>query len=355
MYKIIEAADPSWNACLARFGTAERQIHFTADYHRLMEVNGDGTPTLFVYEKEDNIFFHPFMKKMVQEMGGREIFDIRSVFGYTGPLILKPDQLFVTEALKAFDQYCAEHHIIAELIRFNPLLKNHEYCNGTSGYHVLELKPYVFIQTDLPEEGLLRSYKSRTRSYIKSAHHSYKDLVKVTDSDRDVLYSFFRLYKKHMKEVGAQEYYLFNENYYEGLIDLVREFGFLIYAEHQNELIAGLLFLQYGEVGYYHHGARDTGVAFSSNINKYLFHRAFEHQRELGHRIGVLGGGVGHGKDDSLYRFKRGYNGFVESFYMGKKVHNKALYQEVVDRWEKKYPALVEKYASYIDKYRFSE
>jgi len=40
-------------------------------------------------------------------------------------------------------------------------------------------------------------------------------------------------------------------------------------------------------------------------------------------------------------------------FYIGKKIHNKIIYDEVVRQWEEKYPGKILKYKNHLLKYRF--
>jgi hypothetical protein len=351
---ILNSSNDSWDDYLRRFPVTTQHLHYTAAYHRLMTANGDGEAQLFVFEEGENLYFYPFMLRTVPSIGDamppKNYHDIASVFGYTGPQVLRSDPGFCEKARQSLDDYLRSIDCISELVRFDPVLANHSVVAGSS-YHLVDVKPYVYVSLTYPED-MLQRYDDRLRTYIKRAERRFGH-IRITNTDDLLLDSFFNLYRDHMRTICAAEYYLFSPPYFRALSQLIKTNGHLFYLEENGQIIAGLLFLEHNALAYYHHGARDTQCSQSSLANKYLFHKAFEYYHQQGIRVCLLGGGIGNSPGDPLLRFKKAYGGTTVSLIFGKRVLNTVNYAAICEMWRQAFPHLADKYASYIDKYRF--
>ncbi len=56
----------------------------------------------------------------------RPLFDIETVYGYSGPLSNTDDPCFLREAWAAFAEYCRSAHIVAEFARCHPYAANQD-------------------------------------------------------------------------------------------------------------------------------------------------------------------------------------------------------------------------------------
>lgn len=346
-----------WNKYLSHFEKQYQHIHYTAEYHQLIENNGDGKAELFVYEdNQGEIFFYPYIINEITKIGkvvlSNKLFDIQSVFGYTGPLLSKDDNGFKNKALREFLTYCNEKKIVSEFIRFNPILRNDLFFDEIYGLKKFKLKRYVIVELKNSSKELLSGYKSRMRNYIRQAQ-IYDDLILTTNSDKGIIYDFFSLYKKYMKEIKADNYYLFSDKYYYYLFELIKKNGLLFYAKEDKNIVAGSLFLFFNNTVYYHHGCRDINSKISNLLNKLIFHRAFEKFGEMNYTFCLLGGGNSNDDNDSLLRFKKSFSKKEKFFYLGKRIYNNEIYKELCKIWESEFPHLTEKYKNYIEKYRF--
>ena len=331
-----------------------QHIHFSPAYHKLLEANGDGQARLFIYIEEDNFLFYPFMLRSIDQIGDRKLendyHDVSSVFGYTGPLVFSKVDKFVNNCHKHLMHYFKEKDVIAELIRFNPILKN-DRLNLWEGLEKVPIKEYTYLKFPEKSDNLYNIYSSRLQTYLNKAE---KMGIKVmTSRSKKDVYDFFDLYCQHMRRINVDKYYLFSDKYFEELYDFIQKYGYLIFSRVEGELAAGLVFLEYQQAAYYHHGARNIHVDNSSLINKYLFHKAFVRQIESGLSSCLLGGGATNDDDDSLLQFKKFFTNKSSDFVIGRRVINHAKYQKVVDVWKEECPDADQKYKSFVDKYRF--
>ncbi|MBX3008360.1 MAG: hypothetical protein KF816_10070 [Melioribacteraceae bacterium] len=356
--KIIQSKNHiEWDGYLRRALDRKIDLHFTNRYHQLFSNKETNDYEAFIVEEDDRLFFYPYFKKVIPEKYyGRiiksRVYDISSVFGYTGPVTNTNNENFFKMAYEEFKLYCLESNIIAELIRFNPHLKNHRFFIGYEKVGPIPLKDYIYIDLNRSKNDILNGYKKRMQEYIKSAS-VFSSVVEITSCNLDIFIKFCDLYKKHMSVIGASDYYKFNDEYFRKLHKLIENDGFLIYIMEGSKMIAGLIFLHDEKMGFYHHGARDINVSESSLINKYLFHRAFIKLKEIGVNRCLLGGGISESSTDRLLQFKNNYSNITEKFFLGKRVFDQSKYEEICNNWRKLYPDLVHKYDSFIDKYRF--
>ncbi|MCF7885654.1 MAG: GNAT family N-acetyltransferase [Candidatus Marinimicrobia bacterium] len=344
-----------WWHYFEKLPETHQHIHFTPDYHRVLESNGDGKARLFVHCQGANLFFYPFMLRKIDRIGEQKVdqnyHDVSSVFGYTGPLIFSDSKGFLNLAQEGLGEIYSEQKVISEIIRYNPILENDDYT--ADGIQNVPVKEYVYIDfPDKPAE-LSAIYSSRLKTYLNKAQRKDFD-VNITSSKKEI-YDFFELYYQHMQEMDVDNYYLFSDKYFKRLYQLIQQYGYLVYSRKEGKLAAGLIFLEYKNTAYYHHGARNIDVNNSGLVNKYLFHRAFLKQMKDGLSNCLLGGGVTRDKDDSLLQFKKFFTNKSYDFVIGKRIVDQKIYNRVVEIWKSEYPSLAGKYRGYVDKYRFCE
>ncbi|HMA63428.1 MAG TPA: GNAT family N-acetyltransferase [bacterium] len=308
-----------------------QHIHFTPDYHKVLEANGDGQARLFVNVQGDSLFFYPFMLRKINQIGDRQIDldyqDITSVFGYTGPLIVNSSDKFFAASQNALLEYLDSQNVISEMIRYNPIIKNHKNYTAP-GLKNEAVKEYVYIDLPNDPEDLSKVYSSRLQTYLNKADRMEFD-VKFSRSKKDVD-EFFELYYQHMQDIDVDNYYLFNDAYFDRLYKLIKNHGYLIFSRKNGQILAGLIFLEYKHTSYYHHGARNTDVDNSGLVNKYLFHRAFVRQIDKGLKNCLLGGGASDSPEDSLLKFKKFFTNRSSDFVVGKRVVDRQKYDRII-------------------------
>src|SRR5262249_6702036 len=116
----------AWRDVLAHFPEAD--VYFLPEYHRLYEINGDGSACAFMAGEEGAIFFYTFFPRPISKVGAQVLpeawYDIETVVGYTGPLCT-PGAAFLRRVWEAFADWCTRNRVIAEFVRFNPFLDNY--------------------------------------------------------------------------------------------------------------------------------------------------------------------------------------------------------------------------------------
>jgi lipid II:glycine glycyltransferase (peptidoglycan interpeptide bridge formation enzyme) len=246
---------------------------------------------------------------------GTQLWDIQTPYQYGGPLSNSDDPQFLKRAWAAYEQWCRENQVVVEFMRFHPLLQNGRFYGGT----VQPNRSTVWIDLALPD--LLASYEATTRNKIRKAIK--KDLRVEWNSGFEKAAWFTQFYHAAMKEVGADEFYLFPEQYFRRL--LAWEHARLAVCLQQDEAVTAAIFLIGPQVMEYHLSATNsTGKSFGST--NLLLHEAAMLGQSLGCRSLYLGGGTDRDPANPLLRFKVGFSPLGAEFQVGKYVHDESAY-----------------------------
>src|SRR5699024_844546 len=102
-------------------------IYFNKDYGKLYEDHEDGVAEQFVYESQHGKITNLFIKREVPiQIESKVYYDIITPYGYGGPIILEcsNQKELLKEYEQAFQKYCEDNNIVAEFVRFHPIIRN---------------------------------------------------------------------------------------------------------------------------------------------------------------------------------------------------------------------------------------
>lgn len=330
-------------------------LYFDENYGTLYEKIEGGVATSFLYESELGKISHQFiLREIPSELtGGQKLYDIVSPYGYGGPVIeevrggalshgessqrvLSPDepsqdevtQKLVTEFETAFTQYCAEHSIVSEFVRFHPIVGNgvdfEKIYHSTWDRHTLGTNLKDF------EDPVAAEFTKHCRKRIRQALNkgvTYKITEKPTD-----LSGFKEIYYDTMDRNEAGDYYYFDDEYFNNCIKYYGENLLLVEAIFEEKVIAAGMYFTYGKLIHIHlSGTRHEYLNMSP---AYVLRYALalwgkEHGYEMIHH----GGGRSNAPDDSLYLFKEQFATNTKfDFYVGRKVWMKDKYLELCEK-----------------------
>jgi hypothetical protein len=244
---------------------------------------------------------YPFLVRPLA--GGR--CDITSAYGYGGPL-------GTGDWRSEFRGACRERGVVSEFIRFHPLLQNQR------GLEDVDLRPVqetVTVDTRLDDEHLLAQMQPTARNKLRKAQRRG---VRVQESRQ--LGRFCDLYNQTMQRAHADEAYLFDAAYFDGL-DRLGDRLLMLDAG-----CAAALFICGGGAMHYHlsgstaEGRRDA----ATNL---LLWEAMQHARARGLHTLHLGGGLRPG--DALATFKQSVGAGRALYVQGRAIHDPDAYREL--------------------------
>jgi hypothetical protein len=328
------ARDFGWDEAVARLARAD--VYHASAYHRIAEANGEGIAQAFVAQEGDDLLFHPVLRRPIDRVGSEKVgtrwSDLETVYGYSGPLATTTDPLFLARAWSAFDGWCRDEGIVAEFIRFNPLLGN-EVLAAEDTAVALDRQTAVL---DLPSDPdvLWARYSSVQRNMVRKAQRAGFG-TRVTTLPEG-LQAFRDLYAETMQRVGADPYYNFGEAYFEALPTLGDAIRLVSVDANGSVVAAALLLVDDQHLHYHLSASRDEGRRFGAN--NLLLHDAATWGIGRGLRLFHLGGGRTPDPADALLRFKTSVASRRLAFHTGRRVHDAKAYAELCASWQRQAP-----------------
>lgn len=332
--RLITLADIAfWHSYLNRFPFDKKDIYFTPEYYSLYQNYGDGEAQCFVFEKDGKIALYPFLRNPITSLGyqlDKEYYDIQGAYGYNGLIASADDEGFIADFWKEFDSYCQENDIVAEFMRFHPLLNNQRLASP-------EMKTFFSRHTvalDLSlslDEIWTQQFSSKNRNMIRKAE---KEGVTIAESDD--YESFKKLYDGTMTNLNAENYYFFPQSYYDEYKASFKDNSILCFAMLDGKVIAGSMFMFSEKYAHYHLSARDREYSKYAANNLILWY-GIQKAKERGCKWFHFGGGTTGEENDSLLIFKQNFSKTKTEFWIGKRVHNQAVYDSIVEQWKEKY------------------
>ncbi len=322
----IQAAD--WTQALDRLPADARDFYFTAGYHRLHELNGDGAAFFSIAAEGRNVLMVGGMLAAIPPSGDIAGYaDVESCNGYGGPLASTDTPPgFVTAAWQAWKQACAAQGIVAAFFRLHPLLGNEALLPADA--EVRFDRRTVFADLTAGTERLLQAASSQHRNMVSKAK---RDGENVRWNQPEDWHDFVPLYADAMTRVNAPERLRFNHAYFEAL----RALPGVSWAALRKgtSLCAAAIFLG-GETWWHYHLAARSAEA-PNYVMSYLLQAAFERAALMGIRGVHLGGGKTAAPDDSLLRFKMSTGGRLLDFKVGLVVANTSVYERLNGDWRR--------------------
>lgn len=341
-----------WAQYLSRLPSEQQDVYYTPEYYRLYEEGGCGQALCFVYEVDDKLALYPFFLNSVNALGyslDKQYYDVQGAYGYNGIVCNCREADFLAGLAEAWLGWCRQHNVIAEFIRFNPVLENENICLWCEPVEALDnvlmwLTDYEYIWKN--------SYDRSVRNAVrKVAQNELVFLPCLGPELTDEYYeAFIELYLQTMLRNLADPFYLFSREYFTRLRKLLKNNLLVVFARHHGSLVSADLYLHncitlYGFLSgthseYYH---LKPGTFLRDETIKYAIRKGF--------RCYSIGGGLK--RNDSIYKFKKSFSTKTESiFYIGKKVHDPAVYSRVIAQWESRLGSRAAEYSGRLLRYR---
>ncbi|HON21230.1 MAG TPA: GNAT family N-acetyltransferase, partial [Bacteroidales bacterium] len=279
-----------------------------------------------------------------------EYFDIQSVYGYTGIISNSYEDEFIQDFYLNFNKYCLDNHIIAEFIRFHPLLNNYNIPLKTHTI-LLDRKTVGLNICQSYEDIWKHAYSSTNRNMIRKAQKiGYSAIIMHEPSMQDIE-QFMEIYHQSMRAVHADSYYFFNRNYFLNMFQLLKKHIYLIQIKDcQGKIVCASVFFHYYNFFHYHLSGRIQEA--DNSVNNFLLDEAVKLAQNLGAAIFHFGGGRTASPNDSLLKFKKNFSKTTFDFYIGKKIYNQEVYNMIMEQWKTNHPLSYQKHAMKLLGYR---
>lgn len=316
----------AWDKVVRSFSSYD--VYYLSGYVKAFQIHGDGDPVLFYYDGEKSRGINVVMKRDIADdvffadKIGRDVFyDFVTPYGYSGWLIegdSKNTELFIE-----YEEWCKDHNIVCEFVRYHPMLDNALKTDGF--YDVTVLGNTVAI--DLSSTDIIwNNLTSKNRNMVRKAQ---KSGVTIYHGNSSEMYETFKkIYTETMDYDKAAAYYYFENDFYNSIRDNLPNESQIFCAEVGGKTIANsIIIFANGYMNYHLSGSiKEYQNLAPSNL---LLYEAALWGCKNGFRSLHLGGGVGS-REDSLYKFKKSFNrNESREFAIGKKIYLYDVYEKL--------------------------
>ena len=325
----IITKEAQWDAVIETF--PRHDIYYRYAYVHSLELHGDGTPMLFLYEtekgavcyvalKEDIALFPAFRGHLAE---GTQ-FDLSTPYGYGGPLTRgNCSEELIADFVKELTSYCCEHKIVSQFFRFHPLLGNHTIFEKHAT--ILTSKQTIYMDTS-SEEIIFQNMTSKNRNMVRKAE---KNGITIMMDSGEHMDEFIKIYEETMDKNHAEDYYYFDRNYFSYLFEHLKGHICVFYAIYESKIISASIFL-YDNVFMHYHLSGTLNAYRNLGANNLILYEgakfASAHHLTSFH----LGGGIEN--EDALFSFKKHFNrnGRLD-FYIGRMIFDEKAFDSLVN------------------------
>jgi hypothetical protein len=283
-------------------------------------------PVYLSFEMQGECWMHALH---LTDVPGTTVRDGSSPYGYGGPLSSTSDPAFLAAAWQAYVHWMVGRHVAVEYVRFHPVLGNEMLYGG----HAVDNRQVVCV--DLDAGDFPAGYAVRLRQTLKRAADA--GLVYEEYGDAHFAREFAAYHRAAMREMQADAFYLFDDQYFEQLAAT----GFAkvgVCRAHDGDAdarwLAAALFLD-GEGTREYHLAATTDQGRKLGASSFALAQAALSAREHGLRKLYLGGGTDARPDNPLLFFKSAYSPQRLAYRTGWTVFD----DEAYDRLKERFPA----------------
>ena len=334
MLKLYDKSEKdAWNKIVKSFQNWD--IYYLYEYAYSFMLHGDGDMYLIYFTDGEERMVYVVMQKDISSsntftglLEPHVYYDWETPYGYGGPLI---DDKLSVEAQQLFEkelkEYCQEHRIVSQFLRFHPLLKNFEVLPELIDTRYL--RDTIFMDTEVDAAGIMMNMDSKNRNMVRKAIKNGVTIVKrdITDIDE-----FVQMYNETMKKHGADEYYTFGHEYFDYLSEM-GDNACLFYAMYDGISISSAIIYYNEQYAHYHLSGSHTAYRKYSPSNLLLYEIACWANKK-GIKRFHLGGGME--PDDSLFGFKKQFNKNGRApFVVGRTIFNRDHYDNLLTLREK--------------------
>lgn len=329
MMHLIKSKD-EWNKVLDEEFSDYSDVYYKYEYFELYreEYNVD-MEGIFWEDGNIKIFWTHLIRDIskIDKFKVFEFYDLTTPYGYGGPIITKKikDRDKINNSIKDFfveyENYALKNDYICEFIRFHPIFKNWELLDDF--FEIKHTNNIVVVDLGLDKERLWGNIKKGHRYNIKkSMERGIK--IQIVKNPRELeIEKFTSMYHETMNKNEASEKYFFAQKFISNHFDLLD--AILVKAEYNNEIVSASIFLLGRHFTHYH--LSGSKIMRGLYPNDLMLWSMITWAKNNNFKLFNLGGGIG--KNDSLFKFKKGFSDNFFPFYIGNKIFNIKMYKEL--------------------------
>lgn len=317
-----------WNQLVRSFTGYD--VFYLCEYVRAFQYHGDGNPILLYFNNGKTRALNVVMKRDIAKdthfkglLPLETYYDISTPYGYGGFIIEGEDY---EEVNRAYEEYCIEHGIISEFVRFS-LFNGYEKVYGGE----VETRTRNIVRSlDMNPEEMLMDFEHKVRKNLKKARAN--NLRIEIDEKGEKLPEFLNVYYKTMDRNNATTMYYFKDEFFK-ILNTMKD-NIVYFNVYDDNVIISTELVIYSEDYCYSYLGGTLEEYFDLRPNEFLKYEIIKWAYEKELKYFVLGGG--YGEDDGIFKYKKSFapKG-IKEFYIGKKIFDSKKFDYLVGIREK--------------------
>lgn len=322
----------AWNSLLKEEFSEYNDIYFGYGYFELYKRHYGGEPeAIFWADKSIKIFWTHLIRDIskIEQFKDFKYYDLTTPYGYGGPLIITKtgNKEKINKSLRDFFEdyknYALKNNSVCEFIRFHPVFENQRFFNDIFDVEYLNDVVIVDLSKDLEE--IWKGIKKGHRYNIKKSIREGCKVEVISNPHKKGIDNFIKIYYHTMDKNKASKKYYFPMEFLNDHFNLLN--SILIEVKYNNRVIGTSMFILGGKIIHYHLSGAAYGLK-SLYPSDLILWEAIKWAKENDFELLHLGGG--RGKNDSLFKFKKGFSDDINPFYIGKKIFDMKTYQALL-------------------------
>lgn len=328
-----------WRELWQLLPAIRRDVYYLPEYLIPFEKEGRGQACCAYALDGNSVWLHPFLKCRIDSKkeftAEGEFYDIQSAYGYGGPVVSEAGEgeVFLDEAYRQFALWARESGIIAEFVRFHPLIGNQKWATRNMAVSknrdtvVIDLKRY-------PEAIWSDPYYRVHRNMVRRATREgfTFDIV----SDADDLSWFVSMYSQTQDRLRAGNETRFGKLHFESLVRGLGDSAWFGTLRKAGNIIVAVLVLQ-SDVYAHCHLMGYKREEMTKGMTNLVYHEIALEAAKRGLCALHMGGGVSSDERDGLLLFKKSLSPELSEFYIGTLCHDQERYMQLSARWEERF------------------
>ena len=289
-------------------------IYFSVNYGKACEYSDKAEWECCIYK--DLIYVY---LKRHYKFQNNIYYDLITPYGYSG--YYYKNKTTYDSFILLFRNEAKKRNYITEVVRQNP------YVNiELDKYDIITKRTIFGINLQKYknfDEYLNDTSKDNKRGYnIATKNELFFEFDNLT---KNTLIKFLEIYNVTMNNLNATDYYYFNNDYYNSLINLKNNIC-IANVKKNNIIIASCLIFKYNNFLHYHIGG---SLLEYRNLrpNNFLHCNVIKYGIDNNYQLYILGGGLKD--DDTLYNFKKKIGNINFNYVIYKNVLNNDIYERI--------------------------
>lgn len=311
-----------WNYYLKKIPNEVRNIYATPGYISLYE-NKTDKGFCYISTDKKKIFLYPFILRKIPNT--EKYKDITTPYGYGGPLTNTSNKDFIKNSFEKLRTMQKKLNVVAELIKFNPFIKNQKIIESYDGKIVHDRDVVYFDNKEYKHNDVSKSYSRSSKKKINRIIKNYKELVFNYGKSKRDLAGFKKIYDESLKNLKADKSYYKDKLFYKKIFQNLPE-NFIVFNLILEKKLINSQLLLYDETTCHCHMMGSNNNAKKDNLVVYAYHELIKWVSLNDFSILNLGGGRTSDPGDSLLNFKKNFSKKTKQYLIGEKIINKQIY-----------------------------